>query len=340
MVKIMPRVKFLEGKQSKFLEMAKKKFNLGWLDLAEICEVNKRTFFDWRKDKYQMRYNSFQALSERLKISIPKIEILPDNWNIKNAARLGALRRMELYGNFGTPDGRIKGGKMTWNKYTISPQSFKDTGFIAPKNIKYPSKSLLLSEAVGIILGDGSLTKYQLRISLNSQTEKEYAGFILKLFKELFNLKGVYKQREKSACDLVFSSVKLIKFLNGMGLKTGDKMLQQIDIPKWILGNKGYMGACLRGLIDTDGGIYYHNHVTKGIKYRHIGLCFTSYSSPLLKNIHNILIKLGFPASIRHNGRIYIYNSSVIKKYFEKIGTHNNHHYKRFRDYFSSGEVA
>ncbi len=188
----MPRVKFLKGKQSKFLKMVKKRFNLDWPDLSGICEVDKRTFFDWRRNKYHMSYNSFQLLRKKLKISIPKIEVLSDNWNIRSAARLGALRRMELYGNLGTPEGRRKGGFKACSKYKISPQRFKETGFIGPKNIDYPSESVPLSEAVGIILGDGSLTKYQLRISLNSKTENEYAGFILELFKKTLQFKGIF----------------------------------------------------------------------------------------------------------------------------------------------------
>lgn len=178
-----------------------------------------------------------------------------------------------------------------------------------------------------------------MRISLNSKTEKEYAKFILKLFKRLFNFKGSSKAREKSACDLVFSSVKLVKYLTKMGLKTGSKIRQQVGIPKWILKNKKYMAACLRGLVDTDGGIYYHNHVTKGIRYRHMGLGFTSHSLPLLEDTHNIFLRLGFPAKIRHNGHIFLYDKSAIKKYFANIGTHNAHHCSRFRDYFKSGEV-
>ncbi|MFA5062965.1 MAG: LAGLIDADG family homing endonuclease [Candidatus Omnitrophota bacterium] len=335
----MPRVKFLKTRQSNFLKKIKKRYGLDWPDLAEICRVDKRTFFDWRRDKYQMSYTSFQALQKKLKISTPKIKVLQDDWNVKSAGRLGALRRMELYGNIGTPEGRSRGGLTTRMKYRMNPQLFKETGFIGPKDISYPPKSEALSEAVGIILGDGSLTRYQLKISLNNKVEKEYSKFILKLFKRLFNLEGDLMVREKNTRDVVFSSVKLTEHLTKLGLKIGNKIRHQVSIPDWILEDTSRMAACLRGLVDTDGGVYYHNHVTKGIRYRHIGLCFTNHSFPLLKNAHSIFLHFGFPASIRQDGHVFVYNSLAIKKYFERIGTHNKHHRIRFDNYFKSGEV-
>lgn len=112
-----------------------------------------------------------------------------------------------------------------------------------------------------------------------------------------------------------------------------------MNIPKWIFKNKNHMTACLRGLIDTDGGVYYHNHITKGIRYRHIGLAFTSYSYPLLRDVHNIFLNLGFPAKIKSKGHIFLYNREVIKRYFSEIGTHNKHHLERYKNYFRFGEV-
>lgn len=336
----MPRVKFLQSKQSIFLRKVKKKNNIDWPDFARICNVNKRTLFDWRRDKYQMGYTSLQSLNNKLKIPTPKIKVLPDGWNISNAARLGAIKRNELYGNPGTAQGRRKGGIAALEAYRLDPGKFLKTGFIGPKEIKYPCKSSLLSEAIGIILGDGSVTKYQLIVSLNSKTEKQYSLFTSRLLRKLFNISVTCKIREKNTCDLVISSVKLIKYLNELGLKIGNKIRQQVSIPSWILENKEYMIGCLRGLIDTDEGVYYHNHITKGIRYRHVGLCFTSYSTPLLRDVHNILLNLGFPAKINQRGSVFLYDSKAIKRYFAEIGTHNSHHLKRYRDYFKIGEVA
>lgn len=334
----MSRIKFLEIKQGDFLNRIKKNYKLEWPDIARTCGVHKRTLFDWRRDKYLMSYAALQKLIGKYRIIIPKkIEILPDTWNIRNAARLGAIRHNELYGYPGTPDGRRKGGLTTWRRYKFNPQRFIDTGFIGPKNIEYPRKSVLLSELMGIILGDGSITQYQVRISLNNSTDREYAVFISRLFKNLFNLDSRLRIRKDNVCDLVVSSVKLVKFLNKMGLKIGNKIRQQVSIPKWVLKNKEYMSVCLRGLFDTDGGIYYHNHTTKGRRYRHLGMGFTSHSLPLLEDVHSIFLCLKFPAKINYSGHVFIYDRKAIKRYFTEIGTHNIHHLKRYQSYIRLG---
>lgn len=336
----MSRIRFLQSKQSDFLNKIKQEYNIEWADIAKACRVHNRTLFDWRRNKYQMSYEALQRFKKKYNVFIPnKIEILPDTWNIRNAARLGAIRRNELYGSPGTPEGRRKGGLASYRAYRLDPQKYLETGFIGPKDIDYPRKSSLLSELVGIILGDGGITRYQVTVSLNNRTDREYAHFVLKLFRKLFNLKATLTVREKNTCALVVSSVKLIDYLNKIGLKRGDKIRQQVNIPKWILKNKDYMIACLRGLVDTDGGVYYHNHVTKGIRYRHLGLGFTSHSLPLLRDVHNIFLNLEFPAKINYRGHVFLYDREAIKKYFAKIGTHNIHHLYRYQNYFRSGEV-
>jgi len=337
----MPRVKFCGDEQGGFLSDLKDKFMVEWSEIARTCGVHKRTLFDWRRNKYQISYSSLEKLKRKYRISVLKnTEILPDNWHVSDAARLGAVRRNYLYGNPGTPEGRRKGGIVTCESYKCHPEKFKNTNFIGPKEIKIPAKSSFLSELIGIILGDGSITKYQVTVSLNNKTDKQYSFFVSRLIKQLFNIKVTCSVRENNTCNLTASSVKLTGYLNKIGLKSGNKIRQQVGIPQWILKNKKYMIGCLRGLIDTDGGVYYHNHTTKGIRYRHLGLCFTSYSPPLLSDVYAIFLDLGFPAKISQAGHVFLYDRKAVKRYFAEIGTHNPHHSYRFKDYFRSGEVA
>ncbi|MDP2941220.1 MAG: hypothetical protein Q8N85_03080, partial [Candidatus Omnitrophota bacterium] len=82
----MPRVQFLECKQSEFLNKVNEKYDLDWPKVAKICRVHRRTLFDWRRDKYQMGEDSFQFLRKRLHFSVPKVKFIADDWNIGNAA--------------------------------------------------------------------------------------------------------------------------------------------------------------------------------------------------------------------------------------------------------------
>jgi hypothetical protein len=50
-----------------------------------------------------------------------------------NKARLGGLRRVELYGNPGTPEGRSKGGKKTIRLFHRDKDLARKAGFIIRK---------------------------------------------------------------------------------------------------------------------------------------------------------------------------------------------------------------
>ncbi len=90
-------------------------------------------------------------------------------------SRLGGLKRIQIYGNPGTIEGRRKGGKKTISLFHQDKDLAKKAGFIIRKEIKYPAKCVELAELIGVILGDGGLSgNYQLTVSLNSKTDKEY----------------------------------------------------------------------------------------------------------------------------------------------------------------------
>lgn len=66
------------------------------------------------------------------------------------AARSGALRRYELYGNPGTADGRIKGGTVSQRKFQDNPEQANLSGFKIRRDITRPERSALLAEFPGI----------------------------------------------------------------------------------------------------------------------------------------------------------------------------------------------
>lgn len=332
----MPRVKFLKDRQSSFLKMVKEKYNLGLPDLAGICKVSERTLFDWRRDKYQMNYDSLRLLRTKLGSFAPRIEVLPDDWNLKNAARLGALRRNELYGNLGTFEGRRKGGMVSALKFRNEPEFAKRVGFKLRKNIIYPKKSSLLAEFIGILLGDGSISEYQVRIYNNNKTDRNYAYFIKKLIYNLFKITSTITVRDKNTIIVTVSSKNLVLFLMDCGMRKGDKMLNGTDVPGWILKSVEFTKSCLRGLVDTDGGIYFHNHTTKGIRYRHMGLCFTNHSKSILNSAHKMFLKFSLNCKTDGKRHIYLYDRNEVNRYMQLIGSHNSKHIDRFRSYKNS----
>ena len=330
----MPRIKLLKTKQGNYLNNVKGLVSLDWSTLANICGVHNRTFFDWRRNKYQMSLEALEKMQKKVKLPMPReIEILPDTWNIKHAARLGAIKRNKLYGSPGTPEGRRKGGLISSLRFKQSPGYALRVGFIVRKKVRFPKHSALLAEFIGIIIGDGSISKFQVRMTTKAKTDRKHAYFTKSIARQLFNIEGTIAEREKNCIHVTFSSRNLVEFLLKNGLKQGDKIKQKIDIPQWIFQRNEYIKGCLRGLFDTDGGIYFHTHTTKGIKYRNIGICFTTLSKPLLISAHNMLLKLGINAKTDKRQHIFIYGKEEIKKYMLIVGSHNPKHLRRFKSY-------
>lgn len=171
-----------------------------------------------------------------------------------NKSRLGGLKRIELYGNPGTVEGRSKGGRKTTSLFRKNPLLAKKRGFIIRKEIKYPEKSLLLAE---------------FRCSCLDKKKLEYQK------------------------------------------------------------------VCLRGLMDTDGGLYLHSYKSNGRTYTYLKLGFTNCSKPLLLFVFNVLKKLNYKPCLSGNN-LSIGSESEVKKYFAEIGTTNPKHLNKFKDYFTN----
>lgn len=252
-------------------------------------------------------------------------------------ARLGGLRRIELYGNPGTPEGRSKGGKKSIGLLHKNPILAKRLGFIIRKDIRYPVKSTELAEFIGIMLGDGGLPgNHQITISFNNKTDYEYAMYICKVIKRLFCVNYyIHKRRESNGADIVVNSSNLVDFLLTQGLKPGNKVKNQIRVPRWICRKPEYGVACLRGLIDTDGGLYFHKYDSNGKTYTYLKLGFTNRSKPLLKFVFEVLNKLKYKVFLSGDN-LSIGSQFEVKRYFREIRSHNPKHLNRFRSYFDN----
>jgi intein/homing endonuclease len=129
-------------------------------------------------------------------------------------------------------------------------------------------KSESLAEMLGIILGDGRLRwdptgrHYQLDVILNWVEEKDYVLYVNDLMMRLFQYKPKLSRQINEdgsigkGIYLTIYSKKLVYELISLGLIPGNKVENQIIVPKWIKECKSYMIACLKGLFDTDGSIF------------------------------------------------------------------------------------
>lgn len=333
----MARIAFPKGRQSEWVKLILSRKGITVNQVAQVCNVSGRTVRDWRREKNTISKNALLKLCDYFHIRTPSnIQELPDFWYVSKGARKGALRRLELYGPPGTPEGRRKGGINSQIRRRQDPEKYRLLGCNIPKEFRLFGKySIDLAEAIGIILGDGGLTKYQLRVSVSSIVDRPYAEFICFFFQKVFNDKPTWHERtECNTIDLTISGIELGDELEKCGLLRGDKIKNQVDFPQWIWQNREYQIACVRGLMDTDGGCYFHTHTTKGITYKNFGMCFTSWSIPILQSVAKVLKSLNLKFSIV-NSRIYIYNFEEIKKYFVIVGSHNPKNIEKFQYYLN-----
>jgi intein/homing endonuclease len=258
----------------------------------------------------------------------PKAEIIDEFDQKSRAGKIGGLRRLQLYGPLGTPEGRSLGGKRS-----LITHKRLGTAFHVPKKFPTLKQNESLAELIGISLGDGHLTKGQLQIT-SDINEKQYSLHISKLMNKIFkNNSSIYER--SNARVVCISGERLVKQLNTLGLVCGNKVKNQVRIPDWIRNNQLFYNSCLKGLFDTDGCVFLDKHNIKEINYSNIGVAYTSFSKPLLQDIYDGLCILGLHPTTSTTNRIMIRKKREVIMFFEKVSPNNAKHqlkYKRFME--------
>jgi len=327
---IQDRVAFgKKGTQKKFLLKISKSLNLTWKQLANVIGVHDRTVRDWVNEKYRMPYLVAQTLSKKACIPLPKnVRIINWKQELMKASKKGGEIKYEIYGNVGGDE--IK-RKKAWKKWWDKKGIFIEQQILQKKCIKIPQKSVKLAEFVGIMMGDGGMTKYATTITLNSESDLDYSIFVCKLIEKLFNVSPkIYKDRDSLAMGIVVHRKNLVEFCESIGLKVGNKPEQGLNIPSWIKNNKRYSVACVRGLVDTDGSIFTHKYKVRGKEYNYKKLSFTSCSTPLCQSVYKILKNNGITSRLARNIDVRIDSKESMKTYFKLFNTHNPKHLKRY----------
>ncbi len=211
------------------------------------------------------------------------------------------------------------------------------------------NKKLVTAYIIGVALGDGNLSNPNGRaIRLRVTCDTKYPKIIRKIQTAIHKILPTNKistiKKQGRCCDISCYSNRWETIL-GWRAKDGSKYKQGVRVPRWINLNKQYSIACLRGLIETDGSIYYDRG--------YLMVNFTTIIAPLAKDFTTIVDHLGFTSKIykiktktkdRYNIRISKNVNKFIKlvKIYKKIkrsvrrGSHKNRPTSRFfRCYFT-----
>ena len=203
------------------------------------------------------------------------------------------------------------------------------------KEINIPKECPELAEFMGIMAGDGGISNpWQIAISMNSVSDAQYAPYISGLIRKLFGLETTFLERERHTLRLICSSATLLDFLIAKGFPNGDKIRNGLDIPPWIGKSKNWERAFVRGLIDTDGCLYIHEHSVKSKAYHNIGLCFASFSKPLLKSVARIFNANQIKPHLTKNGtHLYLYKVESVVKYLRVFGSSNPRITRKYQEW-------
>lgn len=203
--------------------------------------------------------------------------------------------------------------------------------------MKIPQESSDLAEFIGVEFGDGGVSNpWQVVISLNSLLDKEYSIYLKSLIKKLFGIIPYTRKRPgRNNLIIVSTGINLVDFLVSRGVCRGNKIIQKkFDIPIWINNNSSYKRMFVRGLVDTDGCLYIHQHNVAGKNYKNIGFCFTSYSNKLLKSVYKVLLENGLKAHLRLiKHMVNLYSAREVVKYLQIFGSSNPRIYRKYEEW-------
>src|SRR5579872_3372218 len=157
------------------------------------------------------------------------------------------------------------------------------------RGVKLPLLSKQLAEFVGICLGDGCITKYQVSVTLNTNADKNYIPYVKKLMEELFPQAGLSLiTRKDNATDVRINSSIVATFLKGMGIISSKKI-----VPLWIFSSEDFRRACVKGLFDTEGSISFKKYISKkGIVY-YKQLNFRNTDINFMRLVRDTLVEIG-----------------------------------------------
>lgn len=243
--------------------------------------------------------------------------------------RKGGLARAAKHGNPGTSEGRRRGGLNS-----IRAHIQNKTGFQVLKSITIPGHSARLAELLGILMGDGHVGLYQTSVVTNSETDYQHALYVKDLIEDLFKIQvSISSRRDKKACDLIVSSKSVCDFFTKQGIPKGNKITLGLHMPGWIRKKPLYRRAFIRGLFDTDGCVYLDTHCVGRKVYKNIGMAFANQSVPLLSFFKESLEFFGLHPTQKTEFRVFLRRKEDIRRYFGLIGSSNEKHLKKVRQY-------
>ena len=322
------RVKIInEAVRKRFFEEIKFHFE-NWKKARKSLNLPKSTLEHYIAGRATVPENVFEVfksyISQEMKLIIDEnIEKLPDNWG-ESKGGMEAYKKNYLY----FEEGRKKALKAVRNKRT-TPAVFNFDLF--PE----------ICEVAGAFVGDGCFNFYKnklyyIEFSGDKRYDLSYYNDIIipAIRKVIPNINPHFKEskRRTNSIRIIFYSKDLFYlFKDYFGFIPGKKTFTT-RIPEKI-ENAGniYFHSAIRGVFDTDGGVFIDRRKRYKLPYPRIFI--QTVSKPLYGQLYNYLSK-EFKTYTRFNEKrqiyiIEIYGIDQVKKWMFLIGFSNRRHLDR-----------
>ncbi len=193
------------------------------------------------------------------------------------------------------------------------------------------------AEICGIHAGDGWLSSYTYEVGYGtSPKEEQYFQEVLRLYRKVFGIDKVRILR-RLAVEFRFQSKSTQEILMSAGFPRGRK-LDKLRTPEFILQDAGHIKRFLRGLVDTDGTVYWRLSVNR----YNLTITWNTTSQQLADEIVRMLRNLSYNPQIssfkpkptdghirRVINRIILMRHAEVKKFLEEIGFRNNNRWSQ-----------
>lgn len=291
------RLVFNPGYQQKLIEYLKNKQNDSWVNIAKRLGVSDYTLrISWKLEK------STLPLAYAKKIA----NLSTKNWD-------------EVVGNV------LRVLEKNWG------QKQKKIG-IGLKRISIPPmENPKLAEFLGMLLGDGYVSKYFVELCGDARFDRHYlTQYVPELVLDLFGINGTLRT-QGNTLRLRYYSKKMSEWIvETFGLTYGKKIYSVSRIPRAFFVDANKLSACVRGCIDTDGGIYkFHNRA---------GIAFFNENKMLLEDVASGLEQLGFSPYFTKGNEVWLLKKRDVLLYLSRIGTSNLKNVIRVLEWKRSGK--
>ena len=304
-----------DGDRINFFNTLKVKFGT-WKNFSKIFGIYKSKLERYRYGEHSMPKDFFDEIL--LEIDSEKRK------NIENSV---------FFKDHGL--GRKKAGRITYSRHK---RIFEIGRKIASANAKPKYHfdinmplSPELCELIGAFIGDGFTNRYGgnyiVQFTGHSVLDRKYFSVLTAILKGMSPNCNPLLSKRGNTLRLTINSKEMHllltkRFRFPAGLKT-----YTVQIPDEIVnsGNLNLINRCIRGIFDTDGGVYFDKRKSYKSPYIRIGLQILSRN--LIGQIYNYLQMQGInPTLTRKITNLQVNGRENCKKFIETIGFSNRRH--------------